>query len=295
MKVLVLAETPQAQRELSAGARTLGDEVVLAVIGTDPATGVADKAVAIELPDGQVLENAYATVAALYDAEQPDAVLVEATPRMKVIGARLAAKNDTSMINDVTAFADGAAESLYFGGLAAMTRRAEGTPIYSTDGAPFANAEPAGTDVVETFAWVEPEHGVTLRERRELTSEGADLGRAAIVVGAGRGFGSEEELELARALARALHGEVACSRPIAENEQWMPKSSYLGVSGRMIAPKVYIAVGISGQMQHMIGVHNADTIIAINKDKNAPVFNQADYGLVADLHEALPALTEKLS
>ena len=105
-------------------------------------------------------------------------------------------------------------------------------------------------------------------------------------MGAGRGFAHEEDLELARSLASAVHGELACSRPLAENEKWLPKNTYLGVSGRMVSPKVYFAVGISGQMQHMIGV---------NKDQNAPVFAQADYGLVADLHEALPALVEKLS
>ncbi|MEG0791658.1 MAG: FAD-binding protein, partial [Gordonibacter sp.] len=92
-----------------------------------------------------------------------------------------------------------------------------------------------------------------------------------------------------------VRGETACSRPLAENEKWMAKSLYLGVSGRMISPKVYFALGISGQMQHMVGVHNADIIVAVNKDQNAPVFNQADYGIVGDLHEVLPALTAKLA
>ncbi|MVX60709.1 electron transfer flavoprotein subunit alpha/FixB family protein [Enterorhabdus mucosicola] len=297
MKVLVLAENAQTQRELAAGARTLGDEVIVAKIGGVPETGIADTAYAIELPEGQIPEMAADTVAALVDEVKPDMVIVEPTARLKVIGAAVAAKNDTALVNDVTAFGEGGeAESLYFGGLATIKRQpASAIKFYSCDGAAFANAEASGTDTVVDYAFVAPAHPVRLRERRELTHEGADLGRAAVVVGVGRGFGKEEDLELARELARAVHGEIACSRPLAENEQWLPKSSYLGVSGRMIAPKVYFAVGISGQMQHMIGVHNADTIIAINKDKNAPVFNQADYGLVADLHEALPALAAKLA
>lgn len=296
MKAFVIAESAEAQRELCAGARALADEVVLAVIGAAPATGVADKAYEVELPEGEAFENASDTVIALFDEEAPDVVLVQSTQRLKVVGGRVAAHADTSMVNDAVALEGDTAESLYFGGLASIKRRPAGSVrVYSTNGSAFAGAEASGTDVVEKRAFVPAAHPVKLRGTKDVPREGADLGRAAVVVGAGRGFGKEEDLELAHALAAAVHGEVACSRPLAENEKWMPKSLYLGVSGRMISPKVYFAVGISGQMQHMIGVHNADVIVAVNKDRNAPVFDQADFGLVADLHEALPALVEKLS
>ena len=296
MKAFVSAEAAEAQKELCAGARTLADEVVLVTIGDAPQTGVADKAYHIALPEGELYENATDTVIALFDEVAPDMVLIETTPRLKIVGGLLAAHADTSVINDVAAFDGEAAESLYFGGLATMKRRPAGSVrIYSTNGAMFGEAEASGTDVVEERAFVPAAKALKLRGKREVVQEGADIGRAPIVVGAGRGFGKEEDLDLARSLASAVHGEIACSRPIAENEKWLPKSLYIGVSGRVISPKVYFAVGISGQMQHMVGVTGADTIVAINKDANAPVFKQADYGLVADLQEVLPVLSEKLA
>lgn len=295
MKALVIAEAAEAQKDLCAGARTLADEVVLVTIGDAPQTGVADKAIQVVLPEGEAYENATDTVNAIFDETAPEIVIVESTPRQKIIGGLLAAHANTSLINDVSAFNGAEAESLYFGGLATMTRTTDGVRIYSTNGACFAEAEATGTDAVEQREMVAAAHPVKLRSRNVVPQEGADISRAAVVIGAGRGFAAEEELGLARDLASATHGEIACSRPLAENEKWLPKSLYLGVSGRMISPKVYFAVGISGQMQHMIGVAGADTIVAINKDANAPVFKQADYGLVGDLHEILPKLTEKLA
>ena len=99
---------------------------------------------------------------------------------------------------------------------------------------------------------------------------------------------------MARDLAAKVNGEVGCSRPLAENVTWMPRNLYIGVSGLQLAPKAYIALGISGQMQHMVGVTSADTVIAVNKDANAPIFKQCDYGIVGDIYKVIPALIEKL-
>ncbi|HEX7661681.1 MAG TPA: FAD-binding protein, partial [Pseudonocardiaceae bacterium] len=93
----------------------------------------------------------------------------------------------------------------------------------------------------------------------------------------------------------ALGAELACSRPVAEGLGWLPTERYVGVSGATIRPDLYLAVGISGQVQHMAGVNHAKVIVAINRDKNAPVFAQADLGVVADLYDVLPALTKALS
>ena len=99
---------------------------------------------------------------------------------------------------------------------------------------------------------------------------------------------------MARDLCAKVGGELGCSRPLAENVDWMPRNLYIGVSGLQLAPKAYFALGISGQMQHMVGVTGADTIIAVNKDANAPIFKQADYGIVGDIKTVVPALIEKL-
>ncbi|MEA5051904.1 MAG: FAD-binding protein, partial [Propionicimonas sp.] len=120
------------------------------------------------------------------------------------------------------------------------------------------------------------------------------LGAAKRVVGVGRGVAAEADLELARELAGRLGAELACSRPIAEGVNWMPAERYLGVSGATIKPELYLAVGISGQVQHLVGVTNAKVIVAVNKDKNAPIFSHADFGVVGDLYQVLPELLKAL-
>ena len=97
-----------------------------------------------------------------------------------------------------------------------------------------------------------------------------------------------------RDVAAKLGGECGCSRPLAEGVDWMPREAYIGVSGMMLAPKMYLGIGISGQMQHMVGVNHAGTMFAVNKDKNAPIFKQCDYGLVGDLKDVLPKLAAAL-
>ena len=110
----------------------------------------------------------------------------------------------------------------------------------------------------------------------------------------GRGFAEEADLQLMRDVAAKLGGECGCSRPLAEGVDWMPREAYIGVSGMMLAPKMYLGIGISGQMQHMVGVNHAGTMFAVNKDKNAPIFKQCDYGLVGDLKDVLPKLAAAL-
>ncbi|MCL2736774.1 MAG: electron transfer flavoprotein subunit alpha/FixB family protein [Propionibacteriaceae bacterium] len=136
--------------------------------------------------------------------------------------------------------------------------------------------------------------GLRVVETRPKHQQVVNLASAKRVVGVGRGFAEEADLDLANQLAAKLGAEIACSRPIAEGVNWLPVERYLGVSGARIRPDLYVAIGISGQIQHMAGVSKAKTIIAINKDKNAPIFAQADYGVVGDLYEVLPALVQAL-
>lgn len=122
-----------------------------------------------------------------------------------------------------------------------------------------------------------------------------ELDKARLVVSVGRGIGSQENIAIAKTLADAIGAEIACSRPVAENEKWMEHERYVGISNLMLKPELYLAVGISGQIQHMVGANGAQTIVAINKDKNAPIFQFADYGIVGDLFKILPALTQQLA
>jgi electron transfer flavoprotein alpha subunit len=123
--------------------------------------------------------------------------------------------------------------------------------------------------------------------------QAVDLSKAEIIVAIGRGIKSKENIALAQKLADVLGGDIAASRPICDAE-WLPIDRQIGSSGQTVAPKLYIALGISGAIQHLVGMKNAGTIVAINKDPEAPIFDIADYGVVGDLFEALPVLTEEI-
>ncbi len=120
-----------------------------------------------------------------------------------------------------------------------------------------------------------------------------DITQADILVSVGRGIGDAESLPVAEALADALGATLSCSRPVVD-KKWLPKERQVGTSGKTVKPKVYIALGISGAFQHVAGMKNAGTIIAVNKDPKAPIFSVADFGIVDDLFNVVPALTEKL-
>jgi electron transfer flavoprotein alpha subunit len=123
--------------------------------------------------------------------------------------------------------------------------------------------------------------------------QAVDLTQAPILVAIGRGIKAPENISLAEKLAKTLGGELAASRPICD-EGWLPMERQIGSSGQTVAPKLYLALGISGAIQHVVGMKGSRTIVAINKDQNAPIFEVADYGIVGDLFEIVPALTEEL-
>jgi electron transfer flavoprotein alpha subunit len=123
--------------------------------------------------------------------------------------------------------------------------------------------------------------------------QAVDLTQAPILVSVGRGIKAPENIPLAEKLAKLLGGELAASRPICD-EGWLPMDRQIGSSGQTVAPKLYLALGISGAIQHVVGMKGSRTIVAINKDANAPIFEVADYGIVGDIFELIPALTEAL-
>ncbi len=120
-----------------------------------------------------------------------------------------------------------------------------------------------------------------------------DLTSADIIVSVGRGIKEKDNIPIVEELAKALGAELAASRPICDNG-WLPMERQVGSSGQTVSPKMYLAVGISGAIQHLVGMKGAKTIVAINKDANAPIFEVADYGIVGDLFEVVPALVEEV-
>lgn len=295
MKAFVIAENEQAARELCAGARTMADEVVLVLVGGEAVANVADKCVHVAVPEGSVMDDAYVTVNSVFDAEQAEIVLAEPTRRVKSLAGRLASHLGTSVITDAMEIADGVATTMFFGGVGQRKSKHSGpVALYTVGSGVFDGAAATGTDVVEEAEFQAPENAVVRRGASDLPVSDVNLAAADVVIGCGRGFAAEEDLQAARDLAAKVGGELGCSRPLAEGVDWFPREAYIGVSGVIVAPKVYFCCGISGQMQHMVGVNRSQTVVAINKDKNAPVFKQCDYGIVGDVRTVLPALTAAL-
>ncbi len=157
----------------------------------------------------------------------------------------------------------------------------------------FIVSEPAGTTAdVETVDVAIDADAIrwTVRGFDEAEVVAGDITEAEVIVAAGRGVGSEENLELVRALAKAVGGTLAASRPIVD-QGWLPRGLQVGSSGETVRPRLYLAVGISGAIQHVVGMRDSDVIVAINKDPRAPIFEYADYGIVADLTEIIGPLT----
>ncbi|HEY5114382.1 MAG TPA: electron transfer flavoprotein subunit alpha/FixB family protein, partial [Nakamurella sp.] len=177
-----------------------------------------------------------------------------------------------------------------FGGIAAQTVAVTGPVALVLDGGPVPTAV-GSAPIEEVAATPLP---MTIVATTPAATEQIDLSAATRVVGIGRGLKAKADLDLISVLAGAAAAEVGCSRPLAEGLEWLGKDRYIGVSGENIAPELYFAIGISGQLQHMVGVREATTIVAINSDPNAPVFTDADYGLVGDLYQIVPALIEAL-
>ena len=295
MNVFVIAETEKGARELCAAARNLGGKVTLAALGSCALGGVADSVFQVVLPEGSPMEAAADTVVQLVKDTDSQAVLVEPTRRLKIVGGKVAAAFGTAAVTDLVSLKEDVASNLYFGGLAVMRQIPKGSVrVFITGPAAFGEGEVSGTDDVQQVVVDAPVQGVRVISREELPPRSVDLAACKNIVAAGRGFNEEGKLEWGRRIAKLIGGEMGCTRPLTEAENWLPREAYIGVSGLMLSPDVYVGLGVSGQMQHMVGVNGAKTVFAVNRDANAPIFSQADYGLVADIDEALPFIIEKL-
>jgi electron transfer flavoprotein alpha subunit len=162
-------------------------------------------------------------------------------------------------------------------------------------GAFRADQVQAGSATVENFTPELAADGIRQRplEPFRESARAVDLTAADIIVSVGRGIKEKDNIHIVEELAKALGAELAASRPICDSG-WLPMERQVGSSGQTVSPKVYMAVGISGAIQHLVGMKGSKTIVAINKDSNAPIFEVADYGIVGDLFEVVPALIEEV-
>ena len=317
--ILVIAEQRdgklnRATWETIAAAQQLAGGMPIKVAVLGGATGavaqeVASAAVAeVLVAEHAALEpytpDAYASASrSLIESASPTYVLLPHTYQTRDFAPLLAARLRKPLITDVTAISGTGADAAFLrpmfqGKLAAHVKPAGGPPAIVTTqiGAFRADAAQKGGSAAVRKVDIQVDPGA-VRQKPEApfreAKQAVDLGQAERIVAVGRGIKSQENIPLAEKLAKAMDAEVAASRPICDNG-WLPMERQIGSSGQTVAPKLYVALGISGAIQHLVGMKGSRTIVAINKDAEAPIFEVADYGIVGDLFEIAPAIITEL-
>lgn len=319
MSVLVVLEQYNGKwnrmsfEALAAGqriAQALNTTVVGAVVGSNVSTLAKEAAahpmarvyavnhalLAQYTPDGYT-----AAVEQLVNAVKPKAVVFPHTYQVRDYAPKLATRFGRAFVSDVVDVkTDGGkvvyVRQLFQGKLSGDVEAAEQPQFVSIQAGAFRASEPSGDGgAIEDFA-PQLEAGQIRSKPEEPFREAqrsVDLGAAELIVSVGRGIKEKDNLHIVEELAQVLGAELAASRPICDNG-WLPMERQVGSSGQTVSPKVYFAVGISGAIQHLVGMKGSKIVVAINKDENAPIFETADYGIVGDLFEVVPALIEAI-
>ncbi|TDD94037.1 electron transfer flavoprotein subunit alpha/FixB family protein [Actinomadura rubrisoli] len=240
-----------------------------------------------------------ALLAKLVNDGSPAAVLVSATAEGKEIAGRLAVKTGSGVLTDVVDVGEGlvAEHSIFGGGIISHARVRTGTPIIAVrpnSVAPEASPAAAAEERVSVELSDADKAARIVEKVVQEKGERPDLTEAAIVVSGGRGVGGAENFSIIEGLADSLGAAVGASRA-ATDAGWYPHSFQVGQTGKTVSPQLYIAVGISGAIQHRAGMQTSKTIVAINKDAEAPIFELVDYGIVGDLFQVAPQLTEEIN
>ena len=302
-------------------------EVTAVLIGSDVksladslAEYGADKVIVVDDPElKEYRTEPYAhALSSVINEFKPEIVLVGATAIGRDLGPTVSARVETGLTADCTVLNIGdfplqpipGKEDEQLHGQLLMTRPAFGGNTIATIACPdnrpqMATVRPgvmqkiepkkgAKAEVIEFNPGFTPNNRyVTIKEVVKAVSDVKDIMDAKILVSGGRGFGSHENFKILEDLAEALGGQVSCSRAVVD-AGWKPKDMQVGQTGKTVRPNLYVAVGISGAIQHVAGMEESDVIVAINKDEDAPIFDVADYGVVGDLNKIVPKLTEEI-
>jgi electron transfer flavoprotein alpha subunit len=311
--ILVVAEhrdgtLNRATLETITAAQQAGGPVKIAVLGSgvdeiarQVAVAAADEVIVIDdralqpyTADGFVL-----ALAQLIDVEKPDRVFLAHTYQTRDFAPALAARVGRSLVTDCVAVkGTGYVRPMFQGKLQADVA-VDGPHIATFQiGAYRADAMGTGAAPAATRKASIQVDAARIRQKPEApfkeAKQAVDLSQAERIVAVGRGIKAQEHVQVAQQLAQAMGAELAASRPICD-AGWLPMDRQIGSSGQTVAPKLYVALGISGAIQHLVGMKGSRTIVAINKDPEAPIFEIADYGIVGDLFEIVPAMIAELN
>jgi electron transfer flavoprotein alpha subunit len=310
--ILVIAEQREgklnrASLETIAAAQTTGAPVKAALLGSDidsvaKEIAAADIAEVITVDDGALKDYTadgwVLALAQLVGAEKPERVFLPHTYQTRDFAPALAARLGQPLVTDCVAIKSGAYVRPMFQGKLQADVAVSGAHLATFQIGAFradSMKTGAGAPVRKANVAIDPSK---IRQKPEApfkeAKQAVDLSQAERIVAIGRGIKSQENIKLAEQLAAAIGAEVAASRPICD-AGWLPMDRQIGSSGQTVAPKLYVALGISGAIQHLVGMKGARTIVAVNKDPEAPIFEIADYGIAGDLFEVVPALIAALN
>jgi len=296
-EALAAGQRLAAQLSLAANAVLIGSQTE--PLAAEAAARASGKVVRVEHP----LLAAYTADAftlaleQLIRAESPDYVVFPHTYQVRDYAPALAARLGQVLIGDVTGIGEGPVftRQLLQGRLNGSYRHSGSGPCFISVQSGAFRMEAVGPGAAEVSVFTPSIEAAQIRtkpgEPFRDSAQTVDLGSAAMIVSVGRGIKEAENLPLVQDLATALGAEMAASRPICDNG-WLPMERQVGSSGQTVSPKLYVAVGISGAIQHLVGMKGSQCVVAINKDPDAPIFEVADYGIVGDLFDVVPALTE---
>jgi len=311
MTILVIAEHDNATLQPAVlntvtAAQRIGGDVHVLVAGSNAAAAAkaaaaiagVSKVLHVDAPHfaSPTAENVAATAVAIVKAGGYSHVLASATGFGKNAMPRIAALLDVAQISEIVVVEspDTFVRPIYAGSVLATVRSSDAIKVVTVRATGFDAAAATGGSAEVVSAAAEPDGGLTRVTGQELSkSERPELTSARIVISGGRGLGSAENFKLLEALAGKLNAALGASRA-AVDAGYVPNDYQVGQTGKIVAPDLYIAVGISGAIQHLAGMKDSKVIVAINKDAEAPIFQIADYGLVGDLFQIIPELTAAL-
>ncbi|MDR1711663.1 MAG: electron transfer flavoprotein subunit alpha/FixB family protein [Propionibacteriaceae bacterium] len=299
-KIHVYASSPELAAEAITAAAAFGAQPALILTGNQNPADFAELGFSeiVHLTGANPLPECYAKqIATALRADDSQLFLVPGDLTGRDIAARVAGYLGCPMVSEAFDLAAGPdaiqASRLTYGGAVVQRQQITGRAVVSIAPGAFEAAAPSGAAAPVKTIDGGSDDRVTLVATHPKEQGAVDLTKADKVVCVGMGFSAKEELDTAYRLAKALGAEVGCTRPLAETNHWFP--GYIGISGDQIAPKLYFSLGVSGQVQHTVGIRGAKLVVACSKDAAAPIFQNCDYGVVGDLFELTEALLPQLS